>query len=184
MTNYPFLSEIHFKKTHPEALLPRRNNSNDTGYDLFAVEDVTIPSKGDGVVPTGIQVAKVPENIWYLILPRSGMGFKHGIQPHLGVIDNCVPAGTKILTSEGEINVEDLFEREIKPNIISYHIDSHQLQEDNIKDMWIVENRELFKIHTADGNILEVPPEKELYTKKGWIKALNLTEGDEILSVS
>jgi dUTP pyrophosphatase len=88
MTNYPFLSEIHFKKTHPEALLPRRNNSNDTGYDLFAVEDVTIPSKGDGVVPTGIQVAKVPENIWYLILPRSGMGFKHGIQPHLGVIDN------------------------------------------------------------------------------------------------
>jgi dUTP pyrophosphatase len=88
MTNYPFLSEIHFKKTHPEALLPRRNNSNDTGYDLFAVEDVTIPSKGDGVVPTGVQVAKVPENIWYLILPRSGMGFKHGIQPHLGVIDN------------------------------------------------------------------------------------------------
>ena len=34
------------------------------------------------------RVAKVPENIWYLILPRSGMGFKHGIQPHLGVIDN------------------------------------------------------------------------------------------------
>jgi dUTP pyrophosphatase len=88
MTNYPFLSEIHFKKTHPEALLPRRNNSNDTGYDLFAVEDVTIPSKGDGVVPTGVQVARVPENVWYLILPRSGMGFKHGIQPHLGVIDN------------------------------------------------------------------------------------------------
>jgi dUTP pyrophosphatase len=88
MTNYPFLSEIHFKKTHPEALLPRRNNSNDTGYDLFAVEDVTIPSKGDGVVPTGVQVARVPENVWYLILPRSGIGFKHGIQPHLGVIDN------------------------------------------------------------------------------------------------
>jgi dUTP pyrophosphatase len=79
---------IFFKKTHPDAQLPNRKRTNDTGYDLSSVEDVVIPAKGSANVPTGITVAKVPFGVWFLILPRSGMGFKHGIQPHLGVIDN------------------------------------------------------------------------------------------------
>lgn len=78
---------IKFKKTHPDAVLPSSNYPMDTGYDITAVEDTIIPSKGSNVVPTGIQVADVSPNIWYQVLPRSGMGFKHGIQPHLGVID-------------------------------------------------------------------------------------------------
>jgi deoxyuridine 5'-triphosphate nucleotidohydrolase len=77
-----------FKKTHPDAQLPMRGRIGDTGYDLFSVADVQIPSKGSAIVPIGLTVAKMPEGIWYLILPRSGMGFKHSIQPHLGVIDN------------------------------------------------------------------------------------------------
>jgi dUTP pyrophosphatase len=79
---------ISFKKTHPDAQLPNRKRTNDTGYDLSAVESVVIPAKGSANVPTGITVAKVPFGVWFLILPRSGMGFNHGIQPHLGVIDN------------------------------------------------------------------------------------------------
>lgn len=79
---------IHFKKTHPDAQLPSRKRTGDTGFDVSAVENVIIPAKGDAVVPTGITVAKTPMAVWFLVLPRSGMGFKHGIQPHLGVIDN------------------------------------------------------------------------------------------------
>ena len=80
--------KIGFKKSHPDAQLPFRKRTNDTGYDLFSISDVLIPAKGDAEVPTGITVAKVPFGVWFLILPRSGMGFQHGIQPHLGVIDN------------------------------------------------------------------------------------------------
>jgi dUTP pyrophosphatase len=80
--------KIHFIKTHKDAVLPSKKNTNDTGYDLTSVESVTIPAKGSAVVPTGLQVAKTEKGLWYLILPRSGMGFKYGIQPHLGVIDN------------------------------------------------------------------------------------------------
>lgn len=80
--------KIHFIKTHPDAVLPSKKGVNDTGYDLTSVEGVTIPAKGSAVVPTGLQVAKTERGLWYLILPRSGMGFKHSIQPHLGVIDN------------------------------------------------------------------------------------------------
>lgn len=78
---------IKFKKTHADAQLPTSARPTDTGYDLTAVEDVVIPAKSDGLVPTGIQVADCPEEMWYLVLPRSGLGFKKGIQPHLGVID-------------------------------------------------------------------------------------------------
>jgi dUTP pyrophosphatase len=80
--------KIHFIKTHPEAVLPAKKNQTDTGYDLTAIEEVKIPAKGSNLVPIGLKVGKTPHGIWYLILPRSGMGFKHNIQPHLGVIDN------------------------------------------------------------------------------------------------
>lgn len=80
--------KIHFIKTHPDAVLPSKKNLADTGYDLTAVEDVSIPAKDSNLVPIGLKVGKTPPGVWYLILPRSGMGFKHGIQPHLGVIDN------------------------------------------------------------------------------------------------
>jgi dUTP pyrophosphatase len=79
---------IHFIKTHPDAILPSKKNISDTGYDLTAVENVKIPAKDCALIPTGLQVAKTEKGLWYLILPRSGMGFKHSIQPHLGVIDN------------------------------------------------------------------------------------------------
>lgn len=79
---------IQFKRTHPDAVLPNSKRAEDTGLDVTAVEDVLIPSNGSAVVPTGIMVASVSPDIWFLVLPRSGMGFKHGIQPHLGVIDN------------------------------------------------------------------------------------------------
>jgi dUTP pyrophosphatase len=79
---------VKFKKTHPDAQLPSRQRTGDTGWDLSSVEDVLIPAGSSAVVPTGLTVAEIPKYIWFLILPRSGMGFKHGIQPHLGVIDN------------------------------------------------------------------------------------------------
>ena len=79
---------VFFKQKHPKAKLPFRKHSSDTGYDLFAVEEKIILPKSDAVVETGIEVAHVPPGYWYLILPRSGLGFLHGIQPHLGVIDN------------------------------------------------------------------------------------------------
>jgi dUTP pyrophosphatase len=81
---------VKFVKTHPDAQLPRANNSEigtgDSGYDLVAVEDT--PISRYGVVPVGLTLAYIEEGFWFRIEPRSGLGFKHHIQPHLGVIDN------------------------------------------------------------------------------------------------
>ena len=87
---------VKFIKTHPDAQLPKSNNSDtgtgDSGYDLVAVEDVTIPwhprHPGNAVVPVGLTLAYIEEGFWFRIEPRSGLGFKYSLQPHLGVIDN------------------------------------------------------------------------------------------------
>jgi dUTP pyrophosphatase len=88
---------VKFVKTHEDAVLPEPNhrlefsagvNMGDTGFDVTAVENKVIPKKESAVVNTGLKVGSIPPNIWFMIAPRSGLGFKHGIQPHLGIIDN------------------------------------------------------------------------------------------------
>jgi len=83
---------IRFKSTHPDAILPIANNvetgTGDSGYDLVAVEDTKIPAGGSNIVEVGLTLADITPGFWLRIEPRSGLGFKHNIQPHLGVIDN------------------------------------------------------------------------------------------------
>jgi len=84
--------KVKFLKTHDDAILPKVNNSawatGDSGYDIFSVEDVVVPARGSVVAPVGITVADISPGYWFRIEPRSGLGFKHNLQPHLGVIDN------------------------------------------------------------------------------------------------
>ena len=86
------LIELKFISTHDDAVLPVANNSErgtgDTGYDLTAVEDVRILPNGSKVVPVGLKLAHITPGFWFRIEPRSGLGFKKSVQPHLGVIDN------------------------------------------------------------------------------------------------
>ena len=87
--------KLKFLRTHPDAKLPAAHvgigsGVGDSGYDLVAVEDVHIgcyPLNSE-VVPVGLTLAYVEKGYWFRIEPRSGLGFKHSIQPHLGVIDN------------------------------------------------------------------------------------------------
>ena len=83
---------IKLIKTHPDAVLPTANNkepgTGDSGFDLVAVERTSIMQRGSAVVPVGLTLADITPGYWIRIEPRSGLGFKHNLQPHLGVIDN------------------------------------------------------------------------------------------------
>lgn len=88
---------IEFVKTHPDAKLPTKAHAEDNCWDLYAVEDVTIPpilffaprvSIGNAVVPVGLNVGSITPGFGFVIKGRSGMGFKSGIMPHSGEIDN------------------------------------------------------------------------------------------------
>ena len=84
--------EIKLIQTHERAVLPSANNTDlltgDSGYDLTAVESTSIPPGESAVVEVGLQLAYITPGYWFRIEPRSGLGFKSSIQPHLGVIDN------------------------------------------------------------------------------------------------
>ena len=83
-------SEIELKvvKTHPDAKLPHRAHDSDSGYDVYSVEEAIVPGRGSVVVPIGLTLAYITPGYWFRVEPRSGLGFKHHIQPHLGIIDN------------------------------------------------------------------------------------------------
>ena len=88
MDNLDYMPNARFVKTHPDAQLPKKNNESDTGFDVFSVEEVTIPARSSAVVPVGLKVGYIPEGYWFKVEGRSGLGFKHGILPHPGIIDN------------------------------------------------------------------------------------------------
>ena len=89
---------IKFVKTHSDAKLPTKAHNGDNCFDLYAVEDTVIPRSGYGpvdevkvgsaVVPIGITVGYISEGYGFVLRPKSGLGFKAGLQPHLGEIDN------------------------------------------------------------------------------------------------
>lgn len=84
--------QVKFVKTHDNAILPCANNSEtgtgDSGYDLTAVEDVIVPANRSTVVPVGLTLGYIEPGFWFKIEARSGLGFKHSIIPHGGIIDN------------------------------------------------------------------------------------------------
>ncbi len=86
------IPRIGFIKDHPDAQLPTANNvdplTGDTGYDLYCTESGYIQPKSSKVIDVGLTVAYIEPGYWFQIMPRSGLGFKRCIQPHLGVIDN------------------------------------------------------------------------------------------------
>ena len=79
--------ELKLVKTHPDAKLPTKAYKDDNCFDLYTVEDTLVPSKGSAVVPVGLTCGYITPGYGFVVRPRSGLGFKYGIQPHLGEID-------------------------------------------------------------------------------------------------
>lgn len=83
---------LKFLKTHSNAVLPVRKHDDplagDSGYDVTAVETVTIPARKAALVPTGLTLADVPAGLWIRIESRSSLAFKHNVHAFNGIIDN------------------------------------------------------------------------------------------------
>jgi dUTP pyrophosphatase len=93
-TNNPSecLPKVSFVKTHPDAVLPKKNYTSslheDAGLDVSSVEDKIIPSRGAAVVNVGLQLGYITPGYWIRIESRSGLQFKHSISAFNGIIDN------------------------------------------------------------------------------------------------
>ena len=65
-------------KLNPSAILPEYSHPDDSGLDLFAIEEVEIPAGENKLVNTGISI-QLPLNTEAQIRPRSGLALKHQI---------------------------------------------------------------------------------------------------------
>ena len=67
--------------------MPASKNKNVIKSTEPAAVDKVIPARGSAVVDVGLEFAHIDSQFWVKIEGRSGMGFKHGILPHPGIID-------------------------------------------------------------------------------------------------
>lgn len=74
------------EKINSEAKLPEKAHQSDAGYDLFAVENVSIPPYGQAKIGTGIKMA-IPENFAGLVWDKSSLAAQ-GLKTMGGVIDS------------------------------------------------------------------------------------------------
>lgn len=68
--------------------LPQRQTDGSAGYDFYLPQAVTV-GKTPVTIPTGIAV-KLPKGSFLAIVPRSSLGFKHGLRlaNTVGIIDS------------------------------------------------------------------------------------------------
>ena len=103
--------KLNFKKLHNEAKLPTKAYCNDTGWDVYATEQVTIEPGDSKVIPIGLQLTYITPGYWILIACRSGLGFKHNLTVHHGVIDEGYRGSLDILIRNLDKNKNYTFQK-------------------------------------------------------------------------
>ena len=171
-------SDIKFKA-------PARGSKKSACYDMFnnTGEDIVLaPNEISDAIPTGYKSYMLDDEVLKAFV-RSGHGFGYSVRlaNSTGFID-CVPAGTLISTPDGDIPVEKLMNQK-HVIVYSYNEQTECIEEDMVDDIWIVNDKELLTITTEDDTTVTIPTTKEVLTKRGWIKAIQLTNTDEILSI-
>src|SRR5699024_11720582 len=78
---------VGFKRLSDDAIIPTRAHKTDSGFDLYASEDVIIEPGETVIVPTGIAI-QLPEGMEAQVRPRSGVTSKTKLRVQLGTIDN------------------------------------------------------------------------------------------------
>jgi len=101
----------------------------------------------------------------------------------------CLAGDTKVATEIGDISIEELvssYEQEKElPKILSYNKQTGELEFCEMS--WGALTREqadVVELEFEDGENITLTPDHEVYTKnRGYVKACNLTEDDEIISI-
>lgn len=83
------MPKLKIMKLHPDAIIPEYAKEGDSGFDLAALEEVTLRPGETKLVKTGIAV-ELPPGTELQVRPRSGMSLKTplNIRNSPGTVDN------------------------------------------------------------------------------------------------
>ena len=97
----------------------------------------------------------------------------------------CVTGDTLVTTDKGNIKIEDLVNNYKDFNILTYNIETENLEWEKILACEKTrENTEIIELELDDGEVLKLTPDHRVYTKnRGYIEAKNLTQDDIIITI-
>jgi dUTP pyrophosphatase len=87
---------LQIQKLVPEAKLPYRTTPGSAGYDLFAYTECVVEPGRRAVVPLGFSVT-MPEGLYGVISPKTGLAVKHGLVVLGGTIDPDYEGEVKVI---------------------------------------------------------------------------------------
>ena len=79
--------KLKIKKIHPDAKIPQYAHIGDAGFDVYVPEKVIVMPGERKTIPLGLAL-EIPEGHAGLLLDKSGLSHKHGIQSFGGIIDS------------------------------------------------------------------------------------------------
>lgn len=115
--------QIPFVKCHPDAKMPEYAHPDDSGMDVYAVDDYVIHPGETKLIPTGIKVA-VPNGYEIQIRPKSGRALKTKmrIANSIGTVDAGFRGELQVIIENIEPPIKDItydFDDNGRPIIIS-----------------------------------------------------------------
>lgn len=91
--------QVRITKLHPDAILPTKGSVGAAGWDLYAVERMTIPKSATVMIPTGLAIA-IPIGWEGQIRCRSSLGKRGMTLPNgVGTIDADYRGELKVLAT-------------------------------------------------------------------------------------
>lgn len=90
------MKELEVKLLHKDAKAPHRANHDDSGADLYSLEDIVVPPHGTVLVPTGVAIY-LEKGYEAQVRPKSGISFKTPQRIVLGTVDKSYHQEVKII---------------------------------------------------------------------------------------
>lgn len=109
---------------------------------------------------------------------RRKTGYEWGVNP-------CVIGDTLVTTNKGDIKIKDLVLNFGDKKVITYNIDSEEVEEEKILNVIKTkENATIIEIEMEDGEKLSLTPDHKVFTEnRGYTEASKLDENDIIINL-
>lgn len=98
MLNYNPKLDLGYKKLNTDAVDPKYNFDGDSGFDLYSIEDLTIPPFGRVLVSTGLAF-EIKDGYEIQVRSKSGLALNQGLMVlnSPGTVDNSYTGEVKVI---------------------------------------------------------------------------------------
>lgn len=98
MLNYSPKLDLGYTKLHQDAVDPNYNYESDSGFDLYSVEEVTLPPFGRALIPTGLAF-EIKDGYEIQVRSKSGLAINQGLMVlnSPGTVDNGYNGEVKVI---------------------------------------------------------------------------------------